>query len=715
MPFNIKVGGAWKAGTGAKVKVGGAWKTVESIQVKVGGAWKVAFTNSITPTITATVTPNPSSFTQDVTISGFVLPAPTGGTVLVRDIGSNPVGTSANVNTSTGAYSITIPDQAVGTYEFSVTYSGFGLYQEVFTNVTVNVGTIPTTTSITRSASTYVFNQTRVTISGTVSPTPSSGTVTISSPTQGTIATVGVDAVTGAYSSLVPIRDVGSYTNISASYSGGGNFASSNSGTTSYSVTQASTSLAAATSSASVQAGNSVTLSGTLTTAGVNLSGRTITFQGLNSSSVWANLGTGNTNASGLATFTWTAVSGYTQIRAVYAGELNYTAQTSSGVAISVFTTVATTTSIARSAASYTYNGTRVTISGTVSPTPTGGTVAIKSGTTTLATATVSTSTGAYSAVMPIQDASGTAYTVTSEYSGFGGVYLASTSGSTSYTVDKASTSITAPAGFTNNFGTAVTISTNLTTGGVNFANQYVVFQKSINSGVDWTTISSALTDTSGNASVNWTPENSNVNRVRAVYNGSTNYLDSQSTAGDIYLRTLQYGEYTPANVSFSAPNDWQFRATNVSPDQVATGFTMPTPSGTYTDLTIYSMSCKAAGYGGENGSLRLMLWDGNGNIISTGPLERPASRTGGSFGSGLGIVSSDMPDVAVTAGAAYIAGFWRQDNSTLYTTQWPTDTATGNTTWYDTTTGAAPENFQKNTTFSNTSLLFRVQYYYYA
>ena len=662
-----------------------------------------------------------------------MLPAPTGGTVLVRDVGSNPVGTSVNVNTSTGAYSITIPDQAVGTYNFSVTYSGFDLYQEVFTNVSVNVGTIPTTTTLTRSAATYIYNQTRVTLSGTVSPVPvTGGTVTISSPLQGTIGTTGVDTSTGAYSLLVPVRDVGSYTSISALFGGSGNYASSTSGTVAYSVTQASTSLNASTSSASVQAGNSVTLSGSLLTASTApppgqigtqvlqpLSGRTVTFQGLNSSSVWINLGTGTTDAGGTATFAWTTVSGYTQIRAVYAGELNYSAQTSAGVAINIFTTIATTTSIARSAASYTYNGTRVTISGTVSPTPTGGTVAIKSGTTTIATATVNTSNGAYSAVMPIQDASATAYTVTSEYSGFGGVYLASTSGSTSYTIGKASTSITAPAGFTNNFGTAVTSSTQLTTGGVGFSGQTVVFQSSTDAGVNWSTISSATTDTSGNASVTWTPINSNTNRVRAVHNGSTNYSDSQSTAGTIYLRTQKFGEYTPANVAFSSPDDFQIRGFNVSPDQVGTGFTMPDPGAGHTNLTIYSMSCKAAGGAisgvREPGSLRLMIWNSAGTILSTGPLERPANRDNGSFGAGLGIVSSDMPDIAVTAGTSYIAGFWRQDNNSAYTTQWPTDTATGNTTWYDTTTGAAPENFQKNTTFNNRSLLFRIQYYYYS
>jgi hypothetical protein len=146
----------------------------------------------------------------------------------------------------------------------------------------------------------------------------------------------------------------------------------------------------------------------------------------------------------------------------------------------------------------------------------------------------------------------------------------------------------------------------------------------------------------------------------------------------------------------------------------------MPTPPGSYVNLTIYSMTCKAAGgtvpgQSAESGSLRLCIWSNGGTLLSAGPTERPAARTNGSFGSGLGTVSSDMPDIAVTAGASYIAGFWRQDNNSAYTTQWPEDSASGSTTWYDTTTGAAPENFQKNTTLSSTSLLFRIQYYYYS
>ena len=722
MPFNLKVGGAWKPGTGAQVKVGGAWKTVESIQVKVGGAWKVAFTNSITPTITATVTPNPSAFTQDVTISGFVLPAPTGGTVLVRDIGSNPVGTAVNVNTTTGAYSVTIPDQPVGIYDFSVTYSGFDLYQEVFTNVSVNVGTIPTATSIARSAATYVFNQTRVTLSGVVTPAPSSGTVTISSPAQGTIATVGVDAVTGAYSVLTPVRDTGSYTSISALYSGGGNFAPSTSGTTSYSVTQAFTSLSASTSSSSVQAGSTVTLFGSLTTPSTApapgqlgsqvlqpLSGRTITFQGLNSSSAWINLGTGVTNAGGEASFTWTAVSGYTQIRAVFAGELNYQAETSGNSAISVFTTIATTTSIARSAASYTFGGTRVTISGTVSPTPTGGTVAIRSGTTTLATATVNTSNGSYSAVMPVQDASATAYTVTSSYSGFGGVYLASTSGSTSYTVGQVGTAVTNTGGFDVNDGAAATLSTTLTAGGSAFSGQTITFQVLRRSDSVWVDAGTGTTDANGNASLSWTT-GSAYNQSRAVYSGATNYASSASAGVSFTTR----GRATTSISTSTAGSNWYFRGSIGSAQQVGTNITFPAAVANANQYSVYQVDIAVSGINGSQGQAAVCVWTSgnNGTLLRQGATKNIVSRADGST-TRTAWAGTDFAAVEYTPDTTYKVGFWRRGNSTTFQTQWRQNNSTGRTTYWD-NSASAPGTFNHDTTFSGHSLDLTVYFQYY-
>ena len=726
MPFNIKVGGAWKEGTSAKVKVGGAWKTVESIQVKVGGAWKVAFTNSISPVITATVSPNPSTFSQDVTIQGFVLPVPTGGTVLVRDSNGSPVGTSDTVDTSTGAYSIIIPDQGIGTYTFSVNYSGFSLYQPASTNVTVNVGTIPTTTTITRSASTYRYNQTRVTLSGVVSPTPlSGGTVTISNLAQGTFGVADVSVVDGSYSLLVPIKDAGSYINITASYSGSGNYApsvsSGGSGTTSYSVTQDLPVLSTVSpSGSSVQAGSTITFSSFF--AAPALSGRTVIFEGLNSSSVWVNLGSGVSNASGQASFVWTAVAGYTQIRARYLGETNYAPTTSLGTTtVTVTTNIATTTSIARSAASYTYNGTRVTISGTVSPAPSGGTVTISgsidgAAATNFATSVaVNTSTGAYSALMPIQNA-GSYTSVTATYSG-SGVYLSSTSGTTSYDITKASTSITAPAGFTNNFGTAVTSSTRLTTGGVGFSGQTVVFQSSINGGANWSTIASKTTDANGDASVDWTPGNSNTDRVRAVHNGSTNFSSSTSGAGTISLRTLKTGSVSSVTLS---PNNFRFFGCNVNEaEAVSTSFSMPSAPAGAVDLSLTGLTVRVSGTDGESGSVRLCVWENTnaqgtytGALIAASGFIRPRNRSRGqaNIEDQFAALSGSL-----RFGGSYLAGFWREDNNCSYTTQFAYNSTSGPEVYYDNSMGS-PEGFNRSVTFdSSATLIFTVDYSYYS
>jgi hypothetical protein len=139
----------------------------------------------------------------------------------------------------------------------------------------------------------------------------------------------------------------------------------------------------------------------------------------------------------------------------------------------------------------------------------------------------------------------------------------------------------------------------------------------------------------------------------------------------------------------------------------------MPSPAGAV-DMQVTAMSVKAAGFSGENGSIRLCIWENAGALVVAGGFERPASRTGGSFGSGLGIVSTDLTNTAVTPGGAYMAGFWREDNNCSYTTQWAEDAASGTTTYYDTSEGS-PGGFDKNTTYGSLSLLFRVDYSYYA
>ena len=717
MPFNIKAGGSWRPATGAKVKVGGAWRTVESIQVKVGGVWKVAFTNSISPVITATVTPNPSSFTQDVTISGFVLPVPTGGTVLVRDSGGSPVGSETNVNTSTGAYSITIPDQGIGTYTFLVNYSGFSLYQPASTNATVNVGTIPTTTTLTQSASTYQYNQTRITLSGTVSPTPvTGGTVTISNLAQGTIGTATVNALNGSYSLLVPIRDAGSYTGISASYGGSGNYASStSSGTLSYTVTKDATFLVPAMTDTTPQAGSTTTISGTLTisNAGGPLSGRLVTFQGL-SSGVWQNLGTGTTNTSGVASYVWTAVAGYTAVRAVYAGETNYLAVNSSGLSVTVTTNIATTTSIARSAASYAYNGTRVTISGTVSPAPSGGTVTISgsidgAAATNFATSVaVNTSTGAYSALMPIQNA-GSYTSVTATYSG-SGVYLGSASGTTSYTVNKAATALTATSAFDVNSGTAVTLTSTLTTGGSGFSGQSVKFQVLRKSDSVWVdAVTDTETSSTGAASADWTTSNL-YTQSKAVFTATTNYLGSESTGTAFTTR----GRVTDTIDAASGSGFWWWRGSSPEAHQVGMNFTAPAAVTGANQYAVYRVDIAVSGINGNQGQVRACLWNqgSGGALLTAGATVNLPSRSDGSTTKTV-FDGADFPAVTYTPGTGYKIGFWRRNNSTTYNTQWRQNTGTGRSTYWD-NSESAPGGFDQNRTFSGDSLDVIIYFQYY-
>jgi hypothetical protein len=315
---------------------------------------------------------------------------------------------------------------------------------------------------------------------------------------------------------------------------------------------------------------------------------------------------------------------------------------------------------------------------------------------------------------MPVQNV-GT-YTITSEYSGFGGVYLASTSGSTSYTVNKASTSITAPAGFTNNFGTAVTSSTTLTTGGVAFANQTVVFQSSIDAGVNWSTIASRTTDANGDASVTWTPGNSNTDRVRAVHNGSTNYNSSTSSAGTIYLRTLKAGTFTPASI---ARNDFAWYGCNVNvAEAVSSRFTMPSPAGAV-DMNVTGVTVEVSGGNGESANVRLCVWEYTnaagtytGTLIGAGPSITPRNRT---LGQANIEAQSSAVSGAVRPGGSYMAGFWRNDGNCAYTTQYSFDNNTG-TEVYEDSSHSSPQTFNRSRTIAATgSLIFSVDYSYWS
>lgn len=354
----------------------------------------------------------------------------------------------------------------------------------------------------------------------------------------------------------------------------------------------------------------------------------------------------------------------------------------------------AITTSITASAspASPNYLDT-VTISGTVSGSPGGGTITISNGATTLATTSVTVGTGAFSVAIPNQVA-GT-YTLTVSYGAYLGWLASSTT--TSVTIGKASLTLTAAIGGTINQGSSTTVS-----GSLGLASKTVSVYDSAN-----TLITSTTTDSSGNYSVSVTPP-AGTTSYYTKYAGDSNYNSSTSSTVSIYVRTLYYGTVDRTNTQ----NTWKWYGSTSTASMVASTFTMDTPPSGYTNLTVYSIQVVVAGYNGNSAQIVPGLWDTTGSpdtLVSNGGTYTLPSKSGGS----ATMTTLDITDVSVVAGRVYSAGFWRKNNSTSYYTQFDVDTSSSNTLYYD-DSASSIGNFTHNETFSGNSLRFKVNYYYY-
>jgi hypothetical protein len=155
----------------------------------------------------------------------------------------------------------------------------------------------------------------------------------------------------------MPVKNAQSIGGVFATYNGSGLYLSSTSTNTSYTITQAATTITN-TPSFDVNAGASATLSATLTTGGAGFNNQTITFEVLRSSdSAWIAAGTGTTNASGFASFTWTTSSAYSQSRATYEGGTNYQDATSTGVAFTTRGPVTDTIDAAAGSSNWYFRG----------------------------------------------------------------------------------------------------------------------------------------------------------------------------------------------------------------------------------------------------------------------------------------------------------------------------------------------------------------------
>lgn len=350
-----------------------------------------------TTTLIASV--NPTVFGQTVTFTATVAIVPPGtgtpsGTVTFKD-GTTVIGTSA---LSGGQATFGTVSLAVGSHSITGTYDGDGSFNPststILTQV-VNKGN--TTTALNSSVNPSVVGQS-VTFTATVAvAVPGAGIPTGSVNFKDGATTLGTGSLSGGTATFTTSAlTVGSHA-ITATYSGDTNFNSSTSATLTQVVNKANTTTNLISAPNPAVIGQSVTFTATVTAVapGSGTATGTVTFKDGTTT-----IGTG-TCSGGQATFTTSSLPvGNRSITAVYSGDTNFNANTSS-VLVQGINKASTTTTVT-SSANPSVVGQSVTFTATVTvPAPGAGlptgSVTFKDGATTLGTGTLLGATATFS------------------------------------------------------------------------------------------------------------------------------------------------------------------------------------------------------------------------------------------------------------------------------------------------------------------------------
>src|SRR3989441_948775 len=343
------------------------------------------------PSTSLTSTPTPSLVGQAVTLTATVSavsPAagvPT-GTVTFRD-GNTSLGVVTLVN---GSASLTVSTLATGNHSLTAIYSGspsfLGSTSPV---VTQAVNLLNTSTSLTSTPNPSTTGQ-AVTLTATVSPVPPAtgvptGTVTFRDGAN-SLSTVAL--VNGSASLTISTLALGSHS-LTAAFNGNATFAASTSAVLTQTVNAGNSSTSLTSSLNPSTAGQTVTLSSTVSAvapaSGVPTG--TVTFRDGATSLGVVTLVNGSASLS-----ISTLAAGSHSLTAVYSGDASFAASTSPTVTqlVNNANTAGTTTSLTSSASTI-KSASFITFTATVSPVPAVGTptgsVSFFDGTTLLATA----------------------------------------------------------------------------------------------------------------------------------------------------------------------------------------------------------------------------------------------------------------------------------------------------------------------------------------
>ena len=302
------------------------------------GSLPVTIQGAVVPTTTTLAAPATSVYGAPITLSATVSGAGGAATGSVTFLdGANVLGTG---KTTSGKVSLTGVLLTGGNHSITATYSGDSVFMASTSTASgVALSTATSTTAVAANPSTVALNVTAtfsaaiVGITGAASPT---GNIVFSDGIS-TLGTVSVSA-SGTAVYAFPLATAGTHT-IQACYSGDNNYAAS-CGTGTVTVSGIVTSVALSLNPTTIYSGGIETFTATLTPI---LTGATVTF--LNGAVV---LGTSVTNASGVATYLWTAGTvGSALISAGVAASGNFASSVSTAHTLNVISAITLITNLA--------------------------------------------------------------------------------------------------------------------------------------------------------------------------------------------------------------------------------------------------------------------------------------------------------------------------------------------------------------------------------
>ncbi|WP_430335104.1 beta strand repeat-containing protein [Rhodococcus sp. ACT016] len=375
----------------------------------------------VATTLGLTVPQNAETGTA-VDLTANVTPANAQGTVQFKDNGTN-IGSPVTV--ASGAATLSHAFAAAGSHSVTAEFvgaTGFTGSTAGAQTVTVADPVVPDTqTTTTVSAPASAVTGAEVTLSATVAPVPTGGTVQFKVAGDAVGAPVNVDG-SGHASMPYTFNAAGSYA-VTADYSGATGFTASTASAQTVAVSDPAPTDVATTLGLTVpqnaETGTAVDLTANVTPA--NAQG-TVQFKDNGT-----NIGSPVTVASGAATLSHAfAAAGSHSVTAEFVGATGFTGSTAGAQTVTVADPVVpdtqTTTTVSAPASAVT--GAEVTLSATVAPVPTGGTVQFKvAGDAVGAPVNVD---GSGHASMPYTFNAAGSYAVTADYSGATG-FTAST------------------------------------------------------------------------------------------------------------------------------------------------------------------------------------------------------------------------------------------------------------------------------------------------